>query len=377
VFQFWPENYDASWLLARPLAEAMYGGGETFEILRAGAQIAPESQDSWHRAFQSLADAVFDDAERADQAGHPVTARDGHLRASIYYRWAEYFLPIDDPRRLAAYDRCAMAFRKAAQRLPSPAEAVEIPYAGTTLPGYFFRAADGADTRAPCILYIAGSDVLKEELYFLGGKAALDRHISVLVIDGPGQGATLRHQKLYSLAEYERPIGAAFDFLVARPDVDPARLGLVGRSMGGYYAARAAAFEPRIKACLLFGALYDAADLFDTYPPLRPQFQWLTGAPDLATTRECMAAFNLEGLVDKIRCPLLIVHGEDDHVVPVWHAQRVYDEATAPKELVLYRHGEPGAVHCAYDGFPEVMPTMFDWLSDRLAGQPWTPGAAG
>ena len=137
--------------------------------------------------------------------------------------------------------------------------------------------------------------------------------------------------------------------------------------MGGYYGARAAAFEPRLRACALFGALYDAADLYDQYPPLRQQLLWLTGARDLEETRERMARFNLSGVAEKIRCPLLVVHGEDDHLVPAWHARRTYEEAgSAEKRLVLYGHDEPGSVHCGYDGFPYVMPTIFDWLRDHL-----------
>jgi fermentation-respiration switch protein FrsA (DUF1100 family) len=138
-------------------------------------------------------------------------------------------------------------------------------------------------------------------------------------------------------------------------------------SFGGYYAARAAAFEKRLSACAIFGALCDGVDLYDTYPPIRNQWRWLTGAKDLDDARARLKAFSLDGVVDKISCPPLVVHGEDDHLVPARHAQRTYDEARTEKRLILYKPGEPGSIHCSYNGFPYTIPALLDWLAERLA----------
>ncbi|HYB71934.1 MAG TPA: prolyl oligopeptidase family serine peptidase [Candidatus Sulfotelmatobacter sp.] len=366
MFKLWPENFDWSWHLARPIAEAIYGGGEFHEIHRAAERITPGDTESWYGEWDRVAHHVEALGREAEWAGHGITARDHYLRACNYYRWAEFFLLPEDPRRLPAYDRCVACFRAAGRFFVPPLEQVEIPYEGTSLPGYFYPAMHAPAGRQPGLLYVAGADVLKEELYFLGGKAAIERGMALLVMDGPGQGETLRHRGLPSRFDYEVPVRAALDYLAARPEVDSKRIALLGRSFGGYYAARAAAFERRLRGCAIFGALYDGGDLFDTYPPIRNQLRWLTGAKDLAEARERLRRFSLQGIVEKITCPLLVVHGEDDHLVPAWHARRTFDEARTEKRLVLYKPGEPGSIHCSYDGFPYTIPTIVDWLADRL-----------
>jgi dienelactone hydrolase len=366
MFTMWPRDFDWSWHLLRPIAEGIYGGGEFNEIYRAAARMTLGDKESWYREWLSLAEQIDALGRQADGAGHTITARDHYLRACNYYRWAEFFLLPQDTRRAHTYDRCVACFRAAGQYFTVPLERVEVPYEGTTLPGYFYPALDRVGPKTPAVLYVAGADVLKEELYFLGGKAAIERGMALLVVDMPGQGETLRQRGLVSRPDYEVPVGAAIDYLQRRPEVDGSRIGLIGRSFGGYYAARAAAFETRLRACAIFGALYDGVDLYDTYPPIRNQLRWLTGAKDLDDARERLKAFSLKGVVDKISCPLLVVHGEDDHLVPAWHAERTVAEARSDKQLILYKRGEPGSIHCSYDGFPYTIPTLFDWLADRL-----------
>jgi fermentation-respiration switch protein FrsA (DUF1100 family) len=366
MFKMWPLEFDWSWHLLRPIAEGIYGGGEFNEIYRAAERMTVGDTESWYREWLHLAERIDDLGRQAEAAGHPITARDHYLRACSYYRWAEFFLLPEDPRRTHTFERCVGCFRAAGRHFTVPLEQVEVPYEGTSLPGYFYPAMTPVGQKAPGLVYVAGADVLKEELYFLGGKAAIERGLALLVVDMPGQGETLRHRGIVSRPDYEVPVGAAIDYLEGRPEVDGGRIALLGRSFGGYYAARAAAFEKRLAACAIFGALYDGADLYDTYPPIRNQLRWLTGAKDLEDARERLKAFSLNGVVDKISCPLLVVHGEDDHLVPAWHAQRTHDEARTEKQLILYRRGEPGAIHCSYGGFPYTIPALLDWLTDRL-----------
>lgn len=368
MFKFWPEDEDWSWHLLRPMAEAMYGGGEAQECLRAAARIRLGDKESWHAEWKALADQVAQLGEDALAGGRRVTARDHFLRASNYYRWAEFFLAADDPRRLPAYRRCVDCFRKAGPCLDPPLERVEIPYEGTRLQGYFYPAKGGAGRKTPGALYVAGADVLKEELYFLGGRALIERGVSLLVVDGPGQGETLRFQGIASRPDYEVPVGAALDVLAARPEVDPERLGLVGRSFGGYYATRAAAFERRVRALVVFGALFSAVELFDDYPTIRGQLQWLTGCSSPEETRQRLRAFTLGPVIGRVRCPVLIIHGEGDHLTPASHARRTFEGLTVKdKDLVLYGRGEPGSVHCQYNSFPVTIPYLCDWLAERLS----------
>jgi dienelactone hydrolase len=367
VFKFWPENEDWSWHFLRPMAEAVYGGGEAQECLRAAARITPGDKESWHVEWKALADQVAEAAEEALAKGRTVTARDHLLRACAYYRWAEYFLAADDPRRIPTYKKAIDGFRKAGPHLDPPLERVEVPYEGAVLQGYFYPGRSPAGEKTPGALYIAGVDVLKEELYFLGGRALIERGLSLLVLDYPGQGETLRFQEIFSRPDYEVPVGAALDVLAARPEVDGDRLGVIGRSFGGYYGPRAAAFDSRVKALVVFGAMFAAVEFFDDYPIFRGQLQWLTGSKSPEETREKLRAFTLESVIDKVACPILVIHGEGDHLMPISHARRTFDGVSSvDKELLLHRADEPGGVHCQYDNFPTTVPYFCDWLAERL-----------
>jgi len=364
MFLYWPDNFNWSWHLLRPIAASVYGGGEFNECYNTAQRMKVGDPESWHTEWLRTADHVRGLAERAEEAGHIVTAHDHYLRASNYYRWSEAFLDHADPRRLPTYDRCVACFQKAGRWFTPALESVEVPYENTSLPGYFYPGRGTATNKVPGILYVPGADVLKEELYFMGGRGIIDRGMALLTMDGPGQGASLRHRKIYSRYDFEVPTKAALDYLQSRPEVDPDRIAVIGRSFAGYLATRGVAFDRRPKALVVFGAFYKVEE--DTLARSPRHWQWLVGASSIEEARTTYSKYTLQGVVDKVTCPMLILHGEYDHLVPVEHAHRTYAEATCPKELVIYKTGEPGSVHCQYDSFPETMPRMFDWLGDKL-----------
>jgi dipeptidyl aminopeptidase/acylaminoacyl peptidase len=149
--------------------------------------------------------------------------------------------------------------------------------------------------------------------------------------------------------EYERPVAAAIDYLAARQDVDPERIGLLGVSMAGYYGMRAAAFEPRLRAVVAWGAMYSVyEDLWVHYPPLRRQLVWITGSRDEAEAQAKLRAFTLEGILYRVRIPVLITHGVNDEMVPV-------------------SSEDGGDTHINIDNWSQVVPVMADWLGSKLA----------
>ncbi|MCC6192747.1 MAG: alpha/beta hydrolase [Anaerolineales bacterium] len=372
MFNPWiQEHVEWSFQITRLLGEASQGGGEAHELLRLVSQMRLGQANDWYESFFGLAEQLRGLAEEAEEGSHRATARSHYLRACNYYRASELLLEAGDERRRGAFDNARASFARAAPLFDPPIEPVTIPFDGMSLPGYFCLPSEGRQARNPAVLYIAGADVYKETLLFLGGAEALRRGFALLMMDGPGQGEMIRLHNVRAQPDYDRPAGAALGFLQSRPEVDAGRLAIVGRSFGGYYGARTAAFDDRVKACVLFGALYDALKFYEGYARISSRrqryMQWLVGADgDDAAARQCLAQFNLSGIVERIRCPTLVVHAEDDPFVAVSEAQQVYDELGGPKAIRLIKSGEPGSAHCQYDDFPRTLSHIFDWLRDQL-----------
>ncbi len=362
VFLYFPDNKGWSHQILRLIGEAHYGGGDFGEIHRAASGMSSGNHEDWHREWKNIAEYVERLAGQASMAGRKVTAMQAYFRAFNYFRMADFYLDRDDPREIPTYLKSVECFRRAAELSHGRVQPVEIPYEATMLTGYFVRAG-AEDSRGPCLIYFGGADALCEEMYFAGAKEATARGISCLLLDGPGQGGSLRLRRIFSRPDYEKSVSAAIDFLEKRGGVDSKRIAVMGRSMGGYYAPRAAAFEDRLRACVSYDSCYSVLDdIFDYFPPIRRAIIWLTGSSDEADARGKLKAFTLKGVVEKIKCPLLIVHGEDDYVASPKAARKIYEEARCTKELKIWKAGHGIAAYRA-----EALAYVADWLADILA----------
>ncbi|HMN78696.1 MAG TPA: alpha/beta hydrolase [Burkholderiaceae bacterium] len=353
----------------RGLGETQEGGGAVSEVFLAASRITPNDYESWYREWHHIADRndLRGDAER--DKGHLRTAMNCWLRAANYFREAEFWLAADDPRRLPAFTRCERASHKFLAGLSPRGEVVEIPYEnGKSLPAYFIRSAAGG-ARQPVLISIGGLDSFKDELWFMTGRGALQRGLSVLLVDGPGQGGSLRRHGLVTRYDYEVPIGRCIDWLQARTDVDVSRIALSGSSLGGHYAARAASMEPRLAACISHGAIWGLADRLAQYGEsggLSGHFKWVFGAKSMAEVVERARLFTLEGVLERMKCPFLVIHGGHD-VLGVAAAQKVYDYALAhgvDATLRMTQAEETGAEHCQHDNPTLGQELMLDWLCD-------------
>lgn len=369
---YFADNPLWSFQLLRIIGEAHYGGGNFGEIYRVASRIRSGNEEDWYREWRTLAKEVEALGDQSATHGHPASARDAYLRACNYYRVAEFFLSHDDQRKLATFMASASCFQKAGQLFDPPIQDVEVPYEGATLPGYLLLPKGRDRQRIPALIRIGGLDSTAEELYFAGGAAAIERNIACLILDAPGHGAALRLRKIPTRFDYEKPVAAAVDYLQGRPEVDPNRIALMGWSVGGYYAPRAAAFEHRLKACVAWGALFDGPSLlqqrpWDLWPAsFRQQMQWVLGVNDGQEAQEKLQQFTLRGVIQEIRCPILITHGELDILVPVSEAHTMYEEAPEPKMLKVFTAQEGGAAHCQADNLALAHQFMFDWLEDQL-----------
>ncbi|MQB02451.1 MAG: alpha/beta fold hydrolase, partial [Actinobacteria bacterium] len=195
----------------------------------------------------------------------PVAAREAFGRASQYYRLAEFFLEPEDDRKPPTYERLHTAFRSYLRHASGRPEAVEIPYGGTALSGFFVPSLRaGSSAPGPAVIVTGGLESLAEEVYFAAALALAEWGFHALVIDGPGQGESLRWRGIPAVAEFERAVTPAVDYLQGRAEVDPQRIALVGYSLGGYYVARAAAYEHRLAALVIWGAQWDYGALWQT-----------------------------------------------------------------------------------------------------------------
>jgi dipeptidyl aminopeptidase/acylaminoacyl peptidase len=373
MFQYWTEDTRESVVFSFHLVwlfyEAVQGGADTNELFQAARKIRSGNAEDWHDSFYDLGDRIKAIADEAEAAGHEVTAGQAYWRAFTYYRSAERVLAGKDPRKVPMYERAIDCFYKGIDRTSHVYERIVIPFDGHELEGIFLPPRNPVKgTPPPVIIFPTGADALPEEQLFRGAQEMTARGAAVLLFNGPGQGKTIRIQGLPTIPDYERVFTAAVDYLCARDDVDSERIGLIGGSMAGYYAPRAVSFEHRIKGCVVWGALYDVlADLYDPYPPLHEQLQWITGTSSDAEARAYLADFNLKGKLANITCPMLVTHGARDHMVPASSAQRLFDELpVADKTLRLYDDEVGGSGHCSVDNWTQVVADQIDWLLDRL-----------
>lgn len=386
MFEYFPNNY--TWSLA--VMSALNRGGQISEIDEACRPLKDVAgikalhgdqtqQRAWFESWMKVAERVERLGQADEAAGHTLSAGRKYLRAGIYYLLAERMPSHKDPRRLEAYQRGIEVYRRGLACRKEPAEYVDVPFGEHRLPAIFSKAPGSG--RAPCVVHFDGLDVTKEIIYAAVADEFRRRGVSVLIVDHPGVGAALRLLGLTSGPDTEKPAGAAVDYLETRADVDPKRIGIMALSLGGYYAPRAAAFEKRFACAVAWGAIYDygrcvADRIGGTGEPSVPGYaehvNWVFGGRTIEETMKIVSRMTLQGVADKITCPLLIVHGENDRQVPLWHAQRTYDEAvnSPGRELKICRLADGGAEHCGADNGPLVVDYMADWVAEKLGGHP-------
>jgi dienelactone hydrolase len=367
----WPHHPWMSYQFRRALGETSEGGGTVSECFRAASRMIPGDKESWHREWMAVADFNRRRGDAEFALGHVQTAKNCWLRAADYYRQAEFWLGPHEPRRLATFELMEACSKKFIAQLNPVGEVVDVPYEnGVSLCAYFVRAP--FDTgRQPCLISMGGLDSIKDEMWFMQAHGMLQRGISVLMIDGPGQGGTLRRHKVPTRHDYEVPIGRCIDYLLTRDDVEAKRIAVCGSSLGGYYAARAGCYEHRLSAAISHGAIWSIQELWANATEdhgLADHITWVFGASSMKEAIEKAEPFKLEGHLENMRCPYLIVHGGFD-VLGVSSAQTVHDYAKAKGvdvTLRLVSEDETGAEHCQHDNATIGQELMADWLADRF-----------
>ena len=318
-----------------------------------------ERWDDWCQAWSECGVMHEQMGEQAEAQGHYESAAYHYFHAAMAYHFGK-FLFVHRPQELrAAHDRTVRAYKKGLPYYEYPGEHVAIPYeGGATMYGILRKPWH--TPKPPVVILVPGLDSVKEEMHTYGDDF-LRRGMAVLAIDGPGQGEM--EFDFPMRFDYEVPVRYAIDYLESRPDVDAGRVGLMGVSLGGYYAPRAAAFEPRLKAAIANCGGYNLVHRFERLPGhTRATFIYRIKAASEAEAREKLAAFNLQGVMEKIRCPLLIIMGRRDRLVPPENAERMAAEAPGVAELWMFEDGN----HVCNNIIYKHRPQQADWMRERL-----------
>ena len=384
AFIYFPSDYRWSMGLLLCLSGAPWGGAEIDEVNRVGRALANRvgDDDAWFAEWARMGDRLEARGRDAQAAGHKLTAASALMRAAHYYQTGERFLQPKSERSMAVYRKSVALFRDAVGMIRRPrVEPVEVPYGDTSLPALLVHADSEATNGrpAPAMVFFDGFDITKEIQYFKGVPDLVARGIACLIVDGPGNGESVRFRNLPLIAETERYAGAAYDWLAGRREIDPKRIGVVAISLGGYYAPRAAALDHRFACCVAWGAQWDYHDIWArrlealdsgkvlslSVPP--EHLMWVLGVPDRAAALKKLEGFRLDGIVQQMRCPFLLVHGAGDEQIPLALAEKCFAAVGSKhKTFKVFSREDGGHHHCQVDNVTIGVHAMWDWVADVL-----------
>jgi dipeptidyl aminopeptidase/acylaminoacyl peptidase len=307
-------------------------------------------------------------AVEALAAGHPTTAGLWAAQAFWCHRAVDARILDDAGAKRRAHERAltAMAIVTATWPAPRP-RAVAVPWRGVDLPGLLLLPPGAAPSApVPGVLALIGADGNKEEHLWATLRPLAARGVAAVVVDLPGHGWTRRVLEIPAAPGQEDAVAAAITVLGEQPEVDAARLGLLGSSLGGYLAPRAFAADGRVRACAVNSAVHDLAEGFwDPCPAIRPQLGYVLGADDGPEGRRRAAGFAADGALAGLDRPMRVYHGARDRMIPPSQAEAVCAEAGPSAELVMW----PDAGHNLGNVGLEAQPRMWDWLIDHLTGR--------
>jgi dienelactone hydrolase len=370
LFNYFPDNY----MWSSSVVMGLMAGGQFGEMHRwlEPLRDAESDMQAWDTAWVGMA-AQQEELASADlKEGYQLSAGARYARAAAYRFIGERQMP-PGTDKLKRYTAALVSFDAAARYAPFPIERVEIASPDGPLPGYLIPA--GTQEPAPVVIFYSGLDVTKEPLYLFIREEFVRRGISVLVMDTPGVGAPLRLRGVPSRPDYEVPTAAIIDYLEERTDIDSDRIGILGISLGGYYAPRAAAFEPRIKACVAWGGVWDYGALWKRRWETRTknisvgffQLQWVMGTATMEEALERVQQYKLDGVMQRITQPLLMLHGDHDLAIPVEDARKAFAAAgSADKQLRIFSEAEGGAEHVQADEPDAARQLIADWFAKRF-----------
>ena len=328
-----------------------------YRVTMARARSGDMLGKSWRKTAEQL--EVM--AQEAAARDHAETAGELYHRAALCYGkafWAE--------KTAAAHAKVNACYALAARTASHTVERVEVPFGEGSIPT-ILHAPRHSDGPAPCVIFVPGMDMIKEDFPNLRHNVFAHRGLAVISMDGPGQGESLARGLHVTLDNYQRAVSAVVDYLEGRPAIDARRIGIMGMSMGSYWAPSAAADEHRLKGCVAaLGCFLDKDTIFEKAPPaFKANYMVMSGIDDEEAFDRMARDMTLARYAGRIRCPILLLHGEFDQLCPLEDARRLMSILTCPRELWVFEN----EFHPIGHWRPELAAWAADWLRDVLNGR--------
>ena len=352
--------------MCQPIIDAAAGGGD------AGT---PAFMRQWAAMGENLIALAAEDEAR----GRDFSASDKLERASLYLFVAERMQGHGAPGRKETYAKALAAFETSTRLGHINRERVEIELASGTMSAIYTGAP--GDGPHPVVIYCNGLDSCKELLYWSRLPEALARRgISTLCVDQPGTGEALRLHNIPVDPHSENWASKAVDWLESRPEIDPRRIGMTGISLGGHFAPRAVAYEPRFASGACWGANHNWREVQDKrlrqegenpVPHYWAHVMWAFGAKDMDAFLAKSEAMNLNGHMGRVKVPFLVTHGAHDRQISVDYAHDCYNQlVNSPRrELKIFTAREGGVEHVGADNMSFGRDYIADWFAETLGGK--------
>jgi len=382
------------------LGKSTRGGTDIGEVLATIAKVKPKDDEGWFAAWVALGERIAGIAESSAAGGHRVSAARAYLRAANYYATAVNAISALDEgtdRLLPTFRAHRAAWEGFLANTHWPVERIDIPYEGSSMPGWFFRPDDADGPRRTLVMTL-GSDEAITGIWGQGVEGGLERGYNVVLYEGPGQQSMLFERGIPFRPDWEKVLTPVVDYLLTRDDVDPDRIGVYGVSQAGYWVPRALAFEHRFAAAIADGGVVDVARTWTQHIPHRLLAAYLKGDKErfdkelwwafhLPGTRaahlawnfrsrpygvsgysaalDAVAQYNLTDIAGQIRTPLYVIDADGDQF---FGGQPAELAALVPgSTYARFTQTEGASFHCQPLARELTEQRMFDWLDDQIA----------
>ncbi|NHJ47556.1 MAG: alpha/beta hydrolase [Asgard group archaeon] len=405
------KDHETNWVFKRTLEYMGVQAAEIGECLFTASKINEKKIETWMESWAELANRLEKEADVAIKNNHLVSARNLYLRASNYYRTAEYGTSPYHHRFHELWQKSRECFHKAAKLFNPPIQIIEVPFDGKKLPGYYWTS--NSSEKRPTIFAVGGNDTSGEEVVMAIGFDAIQRGYNFFTFEFPGHRGTVHlYPDCIKRPDYEVPFKVAFDVLEKLPNVDN-RIALTGLSFGGYVVTRVAIHESRVKAVIPNSPLSDLLNVSlefwggitktnlkkkldrmkkivryipDSWlqkkldkkykkAPIRKVFKqytdWTNGTLDKTIVEkldliDSYSAYQIANDLQKITCPALALVSKSEGTIMMKEAITFIEKISSEiKKIHIFSLESDGSDdHCQLDNRSRGNQIMFDWLDE-------------